>query len=367
MSQGFTKPPTVAGTSDPDAIHDNVSGEISALTEKATPASADLIIIEDSASSNVKKKVQVGNLPGGSSSPLTTKGDVYGYDTDDARVPIGSDGQVLTADSAQALGLKWATATSTDATAIHDNVDAEISAITAKASPTTSDYLLIEDAAASDAKKRITIGDLPTGSSPLTTKGDLHGYDTGDARLPVGTDNYVLTADSSQSLGIKWAAATTGGLDLTTKGQIHTHDSSADAALPVGSDGYVLTADSGETTGLKWADNVLEQAFNQDGTLSTGTGTTRWYTLSAKTIVSVHASVGVASSSGVVTVDVNKDGTTIFTTQTNRPEIAAAGYVSSSETPDVTTFASGSYLTVDIDAAGTDAENLVVVVRYKES
>lgn len=46
---------------------------------------------------------------GGSSSPLTTKGDVWGFSTVDARIPIGSNGQVLTADSTQALGLKWAT------------------------------------------------------------------------------------------------------------------------------------------------------------------------------------------------------------------------------------------------------------------
>jgi hypothetical protein len=43
----------------------------------------------------------------GAASPLTTKGDVWGYSTVDARIPIGTDGQVLTADSTQALGLKW--------------------------------------------------------------------------------------------------------------------------------------------------------------------------------------------------------------------------------------------------------------------
>jgi hypothetical protein len=45
----------------------------------------------------------------GSVSPLTTKGDLYGFSTLDARIPIGTNNQVLTADSAQALGLKWAT------------------------------------------------------------------------------------------------------------------------------------------------------------------------------------------------------------------------------------------------------------------
>ncbi|KKN52723.1 hypothetical protein LCGC14_0609600 [marine sediment metagenome] len=51
---------------DADAIHDNVNAEISAIAEKAVPIDADLVIIEDSAAANAKKKVQVGNLPGGS-------------------------------------------------------------------------------------------------------------------------------------------------------------------------------------------------------------------------------------------------------------------------------------------------------------
>jgi hypothetical protein len=48
-----------------------------------------------------------------STSPLTTKGDLYGFSTLDARIPIGTNNQVLTADSSQALGLKWATPSST--------------------------------------------------------------------------------------------------------------------------------------------------------------------------------------------------------------------------------------------------------------
>jgi hypothetical protein len=45
----------------------------------------------------------------GATSPLTTKGDIWGYSTSDARIPIGTNGDVLTADSTQTLGLKWAT------------------------------------------------------------------------------------------------------------------------------------------------------------------------------------------------------------------------------------------------------------------
>ena len=49
------------------------------------------------------------------------------------------------------------------------------------------------------------------GSSPLTTKGDLYTYSTTDARLGVGTNGQVLTADSTAATGIKWASAAGGG------------------------------------------------------------------------------------------------------------------------------------------------------------
>jgi hypothetical protein len=49
------------------------------------------------------------------------------------------------------------------------------------------------------------------GSSPLTTKGDLYGFSTVDARVPIGTNGHVLTADSTESLGLKWAAPAGGG------------------------------------------------------------------------------------------------------------------------------------------------------------
>ena len=42
-----------------------LGAEISAVAEKLVPVSADLILIEDSAATNVKKKLQIGNLPGG--------------------------------------------------------------------------------------------------------------------------------------------------------------------------------------------------------------------------------------------------------------------------------------------------------------
>jgi hypothetical protein len=48
--------------------------------------------------------------------------------------------------------------------------------------------------------------------APTTTKGDLIGHNgTANVRVPVGTNGHVLTADSAEASGVKWAAAGGGG------------------------------------------------------------------------------------------------------------------------------------------------------------
>lgn len=70
--------PAAAGA-DSTAIHDNVASEISAITEKTSPVSADMLVIEDSEAANVKKMLKLANLPAGSAFTLTSY--VYAYMT----------------------------------------------------------------------------------------------------------------------------------------------------------------------------------------------------------------------------------------------------------------------------------------------
>jgi hypothetical protein len=65
------------------------------------------------------------------------------------------------------------------------------------------------------------------GGSPLTTKGDLYTFSTVDARLGVGANDTVLTADSSEATGLKWATPAAGGMTLIST----TFSFSASAAI----------------------------------------------------------------------------------------------------------------------------------------
>lgn len=148
---------------DADAIHDNVAGEIDAVTEKGTPVSADLILIEDSADSNNKKKVQIGNLPAGSG---------------------------------------------TDNDAIHDNVAGEIAAITEKGTPVSADLLIIEDSADSNNKKKVQIGNLPGGSSDPSSW--LDRSSATEDRFFVNTTNDFVTEASALSVNHNHTPNATG-------------------------------------------------------------------------------------------------------------------------------------------------------------
>jgi len=69
-----------------------------------------------------------------------------------------------------------------------------------------------------------------------------------------------------------------------------------------------------------------------------------------------------------LTVDVHKGGTTIFTTQANRPSLVDTAKTATSGTPDVTTFAKNDLFTIDVDVstATTAVAAVVVLIRGKQ-
>lgn len=101
-------------------------------------------------------------------------------------------------------------------------------------------------------------------------------------------------------------------------------------------------------------------------TLQVMLGEARFYFTRTVSIVRVTISSSDAPAGSPIIADVNKNGTTIFTTQPNRPTIPIGQFVDITSVPDVTAAVSGDYLTVDVDQIGsvTAGKNLVVQVEY---
>ena len=100
----------------------------------------------------------------------------------------------------------------------------------------------------------------PVAASPLTTKGDLYGFSTTNARVPVGTNGQLLAADSTSANGVSWIAPPVTS-PLTSKGDIYAHNGTVGVRLPVGTDGQTLAADSTSANGLAWTDGALPKIF----------------------------------------------------------------------------------------------------------
>lgn len=275
------------GGTDANAVHVNVAGEINGITAKATPTASDLLIIEDVADSNNKKKIAIGNLPiggGGSGTKVlvqgrmdTTQGftstaeridyvdnstggfDINGeWDNTTHRFTVAASGagvyqftnqvfvdngggwlqifckkngvtqRISASDFASSWDVPagttnielavgdyvefWADSTSsftvsatwyalnnfqitklsavapaagTDVNALHTNISGEITALTAKATPTTSDVLVIEDAADSNNKKKSTLAGIKNTVAPTLSK-------TLTLEAPTASDNISI-------------------------------------------------------------------------------------------------------------------------------------------------------------------------------
>lgn len=152
--------------------------------------------------------------------------------------------------------------------------------------------------------------------------------------------------------------------------------------LPVTTDDAIPTAEKGQANGVATLNGsgkipaaqidssppTLTAVFSVPGYLAVGAGTIP-YPLPDCTIVGVEAVVGGAPTGQPVLVDLNRNGTTLNTTQAHRPSIPA-GAVNTYQTsgvvvPTVTSFAAGR-LTVDVDQIGTSTGGTALHVDTRD-
>jgi hypothetical protein len=192
-----------------------------------------------------------------------------------------------------------------------------------------------------------------------------------DTPTMLDPDDNALLDFSIDGLFPLMAFALTG--EMTTVTYQHMHDVRLWAA-PSPTDPLVIAAindtlDDHETriTTLETGASVTRMVvFVIGGELGLGVGAVRIENRLGQDqiITGVYLRVGTAPVGANIVVDVNRNDSTIFVTQANRPVILDGEYSGVSGTVNVTAWPVGSYLSIDIDGIGdtTPGSDLVVEI-----
>ena len=139
--------------------------KVNGVTVTGTPA-ANQVLTASSASA-----AAWSNPVAGFADPTTTKGDIIVHGASTTRQAIGTDGQVLAADSTQATGLKWTTASATDVSklAISNNLSDLGSATTARTNLGLGTSAVLDAGVASGVATLNTSGKVLTSQSLIAS------------------------------------------------------------------------------------------------------------------------------------------------------------------------------------------------------
>lgn len=109
--------------------------------------------------------------------------------------------------------------------------------------------------------------------------------------------------------------------------------------------------------------------LSRPGALVVAAGTLQLPLSGSYTLIDYRVRVGTQPTGAALIVDINKNGTTLFTTQGNRPTVAVSTNLASTTAPNVTTFVNGDYISVDVDQIGSTVagSDLVVVLRMRRT
>lgn len=146
-----------------------------------------------------------------------------GVDTSFVDLKGGTTGQVLSKASGTDLDYTWVTPEIGDITAVTAGTGLSGGGTSGSVSLAIDSTVATLTGTQTLTNKTLTSPVLTTPSiSTIDAKGDLLAgtADNTIARLPIGTNGQVLTADSAESTGMKWASAAAGGMTLISTGSM---------------------------------------------------------------------------------------------------------------------------------------------------
>lgn len=227
-----TSTDTLVGRATTDTLtNKSISGSTNTITNVSLTAGVTgTLPIANGGTNGTTASAAFGNL-----SPLTTKGDLLGFSTVNARVPVGTDGQALVADSTQTLGVKYANVVTNPMTTAGDIIYGGASGTPTRLAAGTSVQVLHSGTTPSWSAISLT-ADV-TGTLPVANGG------TGQAALvttptastiPAWDANQILSANNfNEGYSTHNAGGTTTITVASAKQQYFTGSSAQTLTLPV--------------------------------------------------------------------------------------------------------------------------------------
>lgn len=285
---------------------------------KSLAAGSNVTITDDGAGT-----LTIASTGGGSTSPLTTKGDLYTYSTAAARLGVGTDGQLLSADSTQITGLKWITASGTG-TVTSVGLSTNATWLTVGSSPiTTAGTITLNGTTGLTANqfiatpngstgavslRAIVAADIPTlnqnttgSAATLTTGRTISG--TGDATFTTGA--FDGSANVTGAVTVAKINGATLGTTTATAGNLLIGSGTTWATQAVSGSGATISLSS---LGVLTISAIANASLSNSSITIAGTSTALGGSITQDTITGL-ASTGLVKRSGANTLAIATAGT----------------------------------------------------------
>lgn len=173
--------------------------------------------------------------------------------------------------------------------------------------------------------------------------------------LVIGTDIYSKDSVDSGFQPLDSELGALAGLTSAADKAPYFTGSGTAALATLTTYGRSIIDDADAATTRTTIGHITNFVGKRSGVLTVLAGTARLYNDTGRdlTIIAVRITAETSPTGAAILVDVNKSGTTIFTSQSNRPSIAASGTTAKAAGINVSAWPDGDYLTFDVDQIGS--------------